>query len=75
MEYSDYNSSGGDTKSAYTVTVNYSTWPVCELYLVQNYFVTPRDYTYRRTARGYEIVFYSQPRYQQFCRRWADQLL
>lgn len=76
MDYSDYNSvDEGESKYTYTVTVSYSTWSVCQLYLVQNYFVSPRDYTYCHTTRGYEITFYGVPRYQQFVARWRAQLL
>jgi hypothetical protein len=75
MDYGDNNSDGVLSKLTYTVIISSSSWYLCQLYLVQNYFVSPRDYTYRHTHRGYEIVFYGLPRYQQFVRRWAAQLL
>ena len=53
------------------VEIGYGDWVICELYLIQNYFVLGRDYVYYREGSKYIMTFMDIVSHSRFMRWWG----
>lgn len=54
------------------VEIGYGDWVICELYLIQNYFVLGRDYVYSRSGSKYIMTFMDIVSHSRFMRWWGE---
>lgn len=59
----------------YSVTIPYSAWHQCGLYLEQNYYMHKRDYLYYHKGSTVVLDFFASDVYDMFVRRWTNCIL